>query len=143
MAEGLKDFRFDRFLSSDLGRARRTADIISGLLGLAYETDARLRERHLGVLQGLTWAELGARHPAVMAGMKSGDPDYRIPEGESRRECQARHVACLEDLARRCPGQSVLVVSHGGVLRSFMDRALDIPLGKSAPTRSPMRPLMS
>jgi probable phosphoglycerate mutase len=130
MAAGLQSFRFDAFYSSDLGRARQTADVITRVVGLPYETDPRLRERHLGVLQGLTYAELEKTNHAVLEGMKGRDPDYRIPGGESARDRFARNVACLEELAARHPGRTILVVCHGGVLRSFMDRALDLPLAR-------------
>jgi probable phosphoglycerate mutase len=135
MAEGLKLFRFDHFYSSDLGRAVETAAVISRVLGLTFETDARLRERHLGVLQGLTWAEFSEEYPADFEKYHGPDPhgpdpDYRLGGGESVRDRFTRNVACLEELAAKHPGKTILVVCHGGVLRSFMDRALDIPLGK-------------
>jgi probable phosphoglycerate mutase len=79
------------------------------------------------VLQGLTYPELESRHPAVLAGMQSRDHDYRIPEGESANDRFTRNVACLEDLAARHPGATILVVCHGGVLTSFLDRCLDLP----------------
>jgi probable phosphoglycerate mutase len=129
MAAGLCAYRIDAFYASDLGRARETADVISRLLGLPYETDARLRERHLGVIQGFTYEEFAVDHAAELARFKGGDPDFRLSGGESERERFRRHTACLEELAGRHPGRTVLIVTHGGALRSFMDRALDIPLG--------------
>jgi probable phosphoglycerate mutase len=129
MAAGLSSFRFDGFFSSDLGRARETAAIIARALGLAYQTDSRLRERNLGSLQGFTYGEFAMRHAAELERFKGTDPDYRLGGGESERERFARHVACLEDLAGLHPGRTVLVVAHGGTLRSCMDRALGIPPG--------------
>jgi 2,3-bisphosphoglycerate-dependent phosphoglycerate mutase len=129
MAGGLKKFRIDLMYSSDLGRAARTATIISESLGRDITTDTRLRERNLGILQGLTMAEFASSFPQEAAKMKSGDPDYAIPGGESARQRHERCVTCVEDLCARHPGRSILLVVHGGVLMSFMNRALAIPLG--------------
>ncbi|MBN2350978.1 MAG: histidine phosphatase family protein [Spirochaetales bacterium] len=129
LAAGLRAHRIDAFYASDLGRARETADVISRAIGLPYETDARLRERNLGIIQGFTSAEFAVHHAAELARFKGGDPDFRLSEGESERERFLRHTACLEDLAGRNPGRTVLIVTHGGALRSFMDRTLGIPLG--------------
>jgi probable phosphoglycerate mutase len=128
MAAGLKTHQIDCFYASDLGRAVQTADIISREIGLPYTTDSRLRERHLGVMQGLTMEEFARKYPEEAVLYHDTDPDYRIPEGESIRDRYRRHVAGLEDLAARHPGKTVLVVAHGGVLISFLHKALDLPL---------------
>ncbi len=129
MAAGLRSFRCDGCYASDLGRARETADIIVRALGLAYETDVRLRERHLGALQGFTYDEFAVHHADELERFKGSDPDFRLSGGESERDRRERHTACLEDLARRHPGRAILIVAHGGTLRSFMDRTLGIPPG--------------
>jgi probable phosphoglycerate mutase len=128
-ASGLQGFRFDAFYSSDLGRARETARIISPVIGLGFESEARLRERHLGVLQGLTMAEFAEKYPEEEARFRTGGPDYRLADGESVRDRFERNTAGLEALARRHPGALILIVTHGGVLASFMHKALGLTLG--------------
>jgi 2,3-bisphosphoglycerate-dependent phosphoglycerate mutase len=130
MAEGLKHFRIDCLYSSDLGRATQTAAIISQAIGKEFVTDSRLRERRLGILQGLTRAEFRLRYPQDAARFESNDPDYRIPGGESVRERYSRCIACAEELASRHQGQTVLAIAHGGVLMIFMHRALQLPLAQ-------------
>jgi probable phosphoglycerate mutase len=128
LAEGLVGQGIEAIYSSDLGRAMQTAQAIGERLGLPVTADAGLRERHLGTMQGLTQAEFGDRFPHEWAAFHSGDPDYVFPGGESARQRHARSVACAAELAKRHAGQHVLIVAHGGTLRSFFYHALCIPL---------------
>lgn len=130
LANGLAGQGIEVLYSSDLGRALQTATIIADRLGLAIHEDQRLRERHLGTLQGLTRRELSERYPEDAAAFSAGDPDFVIPDGESIRQQYERCVRCAEDIAVRHPGQRVLVVAHGGVLASFFRRALGLPLSE-------------
>ena len=86
---------------SDLGRALHTAQIIAPILSLEIRTEARLRERHLGVMQGLTRQEFREKHPEEAEQFNSGDPDYVLPGGESARQRYTRCIACAEELALR------------------------------------------
>lgn len=128
LAAGLTDMGIKILYSSDLGRAVQTAEIIGACLGLGVTIDQRLRERHLGSLQGLTMREFHEQFPEEFAAHTSGDPDYILPGGESARQRFERCVACCVELAARHAGQRVLVVTHGGVLMSLFYHALGIPL---------------
>ena len=66
---------FTRLYSSDLGRALRTAQIIAASTGHEIVTDARLRERHLGIFQGLSGDEIKARYPEEYRLHRSVGPD--------------------------------------------------------------------
>jgi len=114
--------------SSDLGRALQTAQPISEKLSLNIIRDERLRERHLGPMQGMTMKAFEAQYPEAALAVKTGDLDYVLPRGESIRQHYRRCCDCAEDLAERHPGVSILLVCHGGVLRNFFYRALNIPL---------------
>ncbi len=113
--------------SSDLGRAKQTADTIGRAIGLPVVTDAGLRERHLGVIQGRTMAEFEREEPEAHAHFRSGGADYVIPGGESARQRHERSVACAEEIARRHPGERVVIVTHGGPLGSLMRHAVGLP----------------
>jgi probable phosphoglycerate mutase len=120
--------RFDLLLSSDLGRALQTASAIAMRTGHEILVEPRLRERHMGIFQGLTPAEVEARYPEEYARFRSHDPDYIIPEGESTRQLLARSVACITDLAARHAGLTLAVVTHGGVLAMLYRHARSMPL---------------
>lgn len=133
LAESLKSYEFDAIYSSDLKRTTDTADKIVLKNGGCVQEDARIRERHFGVLQGLTTIEMAEKHPHVWQQYQSYAPDYRIPEGESAQECLQRVVECLEELAEKHQGKRILIVTHGGVLSIFLKHVLKIPL--NAPRR--------
>ena len=90
---------FTRLYSSDLGRAVHTAQIIAASTGHEIVTEARLRERHLGIFQGLNGDEIKARYPEEHRLHRSVGPDYVIPGGESVRQQVARNVAYLTEIA--------------------------------------------
>lgn len=102
--------------SSDLKRAWTTAERIGAALGLAPQPAPELRERRYGVLEGLTFGELKARHPAGYAAFEARDPDYDFETGESLRAMFERVTGKLKALAAAHPGESIVVVLHGGVL---------------------------
>ncbi len=106
----------DAIYSSDLDRAHDTARPTANRLGLGVELDAGLRERHYGVLQGLTRAEIDQLLPEVSQSWQSRDPDAPLPAGESLRAFHDRVVATLARISVAHRGQRVLVFTHGGVL---------------------------
>ena len=133
LAERFRPDSYEAVYSSDLGRAFETAKTIANRTGHEVFVDSRLRERNLGVFQGLTSEAIRENYPEEYAIHRNNGADYVIPEGESFREQVARNVACLEELARKHVGASLLVVTHGGVLSGLFRYALSIPL--DAPRR--------
>ncbi|MBN1347506.1 MAG: histidine phosphatase family protein [Phycisphaerae bacterium] len=128
VGRALSNDRFDALYSSDLNRAVQTAEIIATMIGLEVVTDARLRERHLGCIQGVTLAELQREHPDLYARFRSDDADHAPPGGESSRRVYERCVTCTAELADRHAGQSVVIVTHGGILDRLLRRTLDLPI---------------
>ena len=104
--------------SSDLTRARETAEILAGSLGLEVRLDPRLRERGFGSWEGLTMSEIeehfGEAHRLWREGEGPGAEDAEPFEAFS-----ARIEAFLGDVLRQHPGEEVLVVSHGGSIRAI------------------------
>ncbi len=133
LAARLAASRCSALYSSDLGRARHTAEIIADKTGQRLQLDPRLRERHLGIFQGLVQSEIERKFPDDYRLFKSGDPDYVVPGGESSRQRFACAIACFEELASRHGGEQIAVVTHGGVLSALFRHTLGIPLG--APRR--------
>jgi broad specificity phosphatase PhoE len=127
-AKALADEQIDVIYASDLGRAVHTAEKISAPHNLPVHTDKRLRERHLGVFQGLNKNEMRRQFSADVDKYRSGDPDHVIPEGESSRQRYDRSTACLRELAQKHYGETILIVTHGGVLRGFLEMVLDLPM---------------
>ena len=102
--------------SSDLLRARQTAQPVAGALTLPMNLSVELRERHFGRCEGLPFDEIKVRYPEDAAAIVSRDSDYVSPGGESRRQHEKRILRCVDQLVKEHPGQYVVVVTHGGVL---------------------------
>jgi probable phosphoglycerate mutase len=128
VAAALQSERFAAIYSSDLQRVTQTAEPIARMLGLAVRLDPRLRERHYGMFQTLTYADVKILHPEDYARFKAKDLDYDFRSGESLRTFSARSVACLAEIAARHAGDSILVFTHGGVLEMARRHATGIGL---------------
>ena len=124
---------FTALYCSDLGRALQTADMITAVTGHKIITDVRLRERHLGIFQGLSGDEIKDKYPEEYHLHRTLGPNYVIPGGESVRQQIERNVSCLDEIAMRHSGEKVVVVTHGGVVSGLFRHALNIPL--EAPRR--------
>lgn len=122
---------FSACYSSDLLRAVHTARAACAVLGLAPRTTAALRERHYGHFQGLTYHEAAQRHADDYARFEARDPDFAFAGGESLRDFATRIGDCLSEIVARHPGETVLIVTHGGVLdiahRVATGKPLDAP----------------
>lgn len=111
--------------SSDLGRAVQTATIAGQPLGLSPATDRDLRERHAGEFSGLSLQQLNDRYAADMARRDMGSLlDWTPPGGESLRQVLARVLASLDRVGAAWRGRSVVVVTHGGVIRVLATHVL-------------------
>ena len=133
LAHGLTGRGIQRIFSSDLGRAAHTAEIIASKLGLPITLEPGLRERNLGSMQGLTKTQFRDRFPDEYAAFQTYDPDYQLPGGESARQRCDRSITACNKLLAQHPGETVLIVAHGGVLNSMLTYTLD--LGVNAPRR--------
>jgi len=131
VCRALKDERFDAAYSSDLTRARQTAAPLQSLLSLQLQLDRNLRERHYGIFERLTYAEVKTRYPEDYARFEARDPEYAFRSGESLRDFSARSIAAVAGIAERHPGQNVVVFTHGGVLDKLYRFITGLPL--SAP----------
>ncbi|MBA4342021.1 MAG: histidine phosphatase family protein [Methylibium sp.] len=116
LAQALDGQGVEVIYASDLSRARQTAEAVAQQLGLAVQLEPGLRERGFGLFEGLTWAEIETRWPAESERWRRRDPQFAAQGGESLQDFYARSVAAVESLASRHPGQTVLIVAHGGVL---------------------------
>lgn len=118
----LKEHAWDRMLVSDLGRARETAGCINIALKLSIDTDAGLREQNWGLWEGERILSLQDRAPLkeqVAAGWA-----FCPPGGEDRESVWKRGQAALCRAGSRWPGNTILVVTHEGMLKCLIYRLL-------------------
>jgi len=104
--------------SSDLMRARQTAETLTALTGHEVVLDRRLREYDVGVRQGMTNVEFREAHPEVFARYLSGE-DLNIPGQELLADVQARMLSVLEQATKAVgDGETGVIVGHGAALRT-------------------------
>jgi probable phosphoglycerate mutase len=131
LAEALADEALDAVYSSDLARARETAQAVAGNAGLEVRTDVGLRERGFGVFEGLTFAEIKQRFPEPARRWRQRDASFGPEGGETLTAFHCRAVASVTALAAKHRGQHIAVVAHVGVLdalyRAASRVALDAP----------------
>lgn len=114
----LADAGLTRAVASDLQRAHRTAAIIARALDLGpVERVADLREIDVGQWSGLTVDDIERRWPGMLSSWRDGSLQSP-PGGEERNSVTGRVVRALCAIAERFPGERVLVVTHGGCIRS-------------------------
>lgn len=115
-ADGLAGQHFDSAYTSDLGRTRATAETIAQHLGIAVYDEPGLRERHYGIFQGRTVDEVAAIDPESHDRYRARDLDHDFGGGETLRGFARRVIQTVERLAAEHAGQTLLLVTHGGVL---------------------------
>lgn len=106
------------YVSSPLGRARSTMDLLRGSLGLpadGYRVEHRLREIGWGEWEGLTVPEMQAHDPATFAARRKDRWNITAPKGETYAEVAARMRAWLHEVT-----SDTVAVAHGGTMRALM-----------------------
>lgn len=138
VADRLAAENVQQLLSSDLMRAQQTAQCVAAhglpLLAGGPVLDTGLREQSFGVVDGLQVADIKQQHAEAWAQWVRFDADYAFSGGESTRQFHARVMATVQGLAQRHPQQTLVVVTHGGVLDMIYRTALGLSL--SGPRQS-------
>lgn len=114
--------------SSDLLRARRSADLIAAPHGLAPLVVPALREMAMGRWEGLSAGEIQAREPHAFRQWMAGIGEFPFPEGESVPGLLARTWPVVKGIVSAHAGERVALVAHGGTNRAILCRALGLPL---------------
>jgi probable phosphoglycerate mutase len=128
LAEYFSNCKWDLIVSSDLTRAVRTAEIIKGTSAKDLLIDNRLRERNLGVAQGLSLKEFSEKYHDESIAFNEGRTDYVIPGGESINQRYMRSIACIQEYADIYSGSNIIIVTHGGVLDGIFRFTAKLPL---------------
>jgi broad specificity phosphatase PhoE len=119
LAETLADEPIDAIYSSDLRRAHETAQIVAAAKGIDVVVDQDLRERDVGEWSGLTLPEIEERYPDELRRFR----DEGVSVGETREALAERVVAAVRRISEAHPSGHVLVVTHGGALRTLRHAA--------------------
>ena len=128
-ATGLRETSFHAAYSSDLHRAKQTAEILLQNTPLTPVLLPQLRERFFGAFQGLTYEEAQSQYPEAYCAFAARSPNASLPgEAETLTAFYARIEAVLNALAQTHLGKTLLVVTHGGALDMAYRVASALPL---------------
>ena len=127
VATRAKELGITHIISSDLGRTRRTAEIIAQACGCDILLDPRLRELNMGVLETRNIDSLTQEEENWRRQLVNGTKDGRIPQGESMLELSERMHSALASCLELPQGSRPLLVSHGIALGCLVSTILGLP----------------
>lgn len=128
VAERLSQVDFAAAYSSDLSRTHETAQIILGNSGASLNPTPQLREFHKGVFEGLTVDEYAQEFPDLYQASLKNDLDFAPTGGESIRVGSERMARFARETIEKHLDDTVLIVGHGGSLRSLIVAMMALPL---------------
>ena len=127
---------FDLAISSDLSRARETAELLLGGRSLPIWSDSRWREMYFGPWEGLTWPQIVARFPTADGPPNAGGAFPHAPGGEGFDALCTRVSDALAEMLRgSLSGSRVLVVTHAGPLHALLHVVLGTAQAESLRVR--------
>ena len=126
-----KNLDIKRVISSDLDRARSTAQVLIDHYGYDLHIDQRLRETNMGEIEGKNGDDVARLvGPDAIKVWKSHDPktfDFRFPKGESKNDVRKRAFESLIEYAEKYPDENLAISAHGGVLRLLLTLTKNTP----------------
>jgi len=131
LIEKLNGQTFNAIYSSDLKRARQTAEPISKVMGMEVHVEKRLREINQGEWEGVLVEEIKARYAEIWSQRTVDPASVRPPGGETVGEVAQRMYAALDDISRLFPNGQLLIVSHGLSIATAICRDRGIPVGQA------------
>lgn len=114
-------------LSSPLQRCRRFAEYLAAELGLPLQIEVDLRELNFGLWEGYTAAELMATDAEALGQFWADPYAFTPPEAESMQDFALRLQRLMQRLQRDYADASLLIVTHGGVMRYWLAEAQGLP----------------
>ncbi len=123
LAKRFENVHLDAVYSSDLFRARKTAEAVAKPHGVGVRTFKTLREIDMGDWEDLTWAELSKFWPGQFALWKTRPWESHPPHGEAPLEAGLRMLNGVREIVRLNPGKTIAVAAHGSVIRCALTLA--------------------
>ncbi|MGE9809169.1 MULTISPECIES: histidine phosphatase family protein [unclassified Janibacter] len=120
LVERVRDRRIARVFTSELDRARESAELAASLLDVPVVALRGLEEYSVGTLAGRAWEDRPLQ--PIQDAWSAGDLARRIPGGESGADIIERYTGALQAIADQHRGETTLVISHGGVMSFVLPR---------------------
>ena len=130
LAFSLRDEKIDLIYSSDLVRAKVTAEKIAGYHPIDVNIRDDLREMDQGIFEGLDFSYIQEKYPDVLEHWRKDPDTLQLPGGESLTGVQQRALDAIEDIKSRFGSQNIVVVSHNMVIGTLFCSFTGSPLKK-------------
>jgi alpha-ribazole phosphatase len=118
---------FGAFYASPRVRTLESARILAGFHDCEFRQDPGLCEIDFGDLEGLNYDEIAARYPEIYRRWMEAPTEVQFPNGESFAAMRVRVLRAFETIRERHEGQTIAIVTHGGVIRIVLAEALEMP----------------
>ncbi len=128
LCSSMKDHAVSMVISSDLARCMFQAEALGRLWGCEVRAMRELREVHFGDWTGLSWDEIEQAYPGWMARRMADLARFRPPNGENLEDVRERVLGVLMPLMEHHQGETLAVVSHGGVNRVILASVIGLSL---------------
>jgi broad specificity phosphatase PhoE len=120
----LRDVHFTAAFSSNMLRARRTAELALLEKKIAVQTTKALRERHFGRLEGKSWANQDKDLQMLwdkLANLTDQERKiFNLEKAENDEDMMRRFIPFIREIAVAYEGKNILIVTHGGIMRVFL-----------------------
>jgi alpha-ribazole phosphatase len=130
LADRLLGEKLDAIYSSDLKRCVQTAELVAKKNNLNINQDGRLREISFGKWEGMSYDEIQAQSPDLLEKWMNDPAHIPPPNGETLIQLATRVKSAVEEIKPRHAEQTVLFVTHGGVIRTLLCLSLGIDLNR-------------
>lgn len=126
LAERFRDVRIDALYASDLSRTQKTAGAILKYHDLKLNITPRLKEVGMGVWEDKPWGNVAFDYPEQMQYFSNDPERWNVEGGENFKDLKIRITNILLELAEKHDGQTIVCVSHGMAIRTFLSGVLGI-----------------
>lgn len=131
LAQRLKSEVVDALYTSDLKRSLQTAELVAEKLGIKPVKSEKLRERHMGILEGLTYNESETRYKKILEKFFDHESEeFSGHEGETQKQVEERLKSFVDFLRSWHTDQTVMIVTHGGSKHYLLKFLTEEPLGE-------------
>lgn len=128
LAESLKNKEIDHIYSSDLGRAFRTAEIISQAVGKPVNVAKSLREMSFGIWEGMNIDKIESDYNDEFEVWKKNPYELRLEGLDDMKKVQSRMVEEIESINKRHKDSNILIVSHGMTIKTVIANYMHLEL---------------
>ena len=122
VAFSLKDERVDRIYSSDLARAKTTAEKIAVYHRIDINLRDDLREMNQGIFEGLDFSHIREKYSDILEHWRENPETLQLPGGEALSGVQQRALEAVADIRCRSGSQNIVIVTHNLVIGSLLCR---------------------